>query len=120
MPEYIDRQKVEAGVLGLTIVDPAVMAYAEAVLSIVRNLPCVDSVPGASMTVHIPCRINERVWIIASRGGIRFTRPARVVRIEIDENMRTIIYTKGGFGPWKEKVFPDKPSADAALERRKS
>ena len=32
MAEYIDRKKVEKKVLGLTIVDPAVAPYADAVL----------------------------------------------------------------------------------------
>lgn len=45
MAEYIDRRKAELGVQGLTIVDPAVSAYAEAVLFILRNAPAADVEP---------------------------------------------------------------------------
>lgn len=45
MAEYIDRKKVEKKVLGLTIVDPAVAAYAEAVLFILRHEPAADVAP---------------------------------------------------------------------------
>lgn len=71
------------------------------------------------MTVEIPCRIGDPVWIIRNRGGNTSPRPTRVVRIEIDDKLRPVIYTKGGFGLWGDKVFPDKLSADAALEMRK-
>ena len=71
------------------------------------------------MTVEIPCRVGDSVWIIANRGGHEFARPARVIRIEIDDKLRPVIYTKGGFGLWGDKVFPDKLSADSALEMRK-
>lgn len=45
MAEYIDRKKVEKKVLGLTIVDPAVAAYADAVLFILRHEPEADVAP---------------------------------------------------------------------------
>lgn len=45
MAEYIDRKKVEKKVLGLTIVDPAVAAYADAVLFILRHEPVADVAP---------------------------------------------------------------------------
>lgn len=45
MAEYIDRKKVEKKVLGPTIVDPAVAAYAEAVLFILRHEPAADVAP---------------------------------------------------------------------------
>ena len=71
------------------------------------------------MTVEIPCRVGDPVWIIANRGGVDFVRPARVVRIEIDADLKPVIYTKGGFGLWGDKVFQDKQSAEARLEWRK-
>lgn len=45
MAEYIDREKAELGVQGLTIVDPTVAAYAEAVLFILRDAPAADVAP---------------------------------------------------------------------------
>lgn len=45
MNDYIEREKVTLGVLGLTIVDPAVAAYAEAVLCQVQNIPHSDVAP---------------------------------------------------------------------------
>lgn len=42
MAEYIDREKIVLGVLGLTIVDPAVAAYADAVLHQVQSVPAAD------------------------------------------------------------------------------
>lgn len=45
MAEYIDREKTELEIQGLTIVDPAVAAYAEAVLFILRNAPAADVAP---------------------------------------------------------------------------
>lgn len=71
------------------------------------------------MAVEIPCRVGDVVYLIANRGGHEFARPARVVRIEIDEELRPVIYTKGGFGLWGEKIFPDATSATKELERRK-
>lgn len=37
MGDYVDREKIVADILGLTIVDPAVMQYADAVLRIVQS-----------------------------------------------------------------------------------
>ena len=45
MAEYIEREKIVFGVLGLTIVDPAVAAYADAVLHQVQSVPVADVVP---------------------------------------------------------------------------
>ena len=42
MAEYIEREKIVLGVLGLTIVDPAVAAYADAVLHQVQSVPAAD------------------------------------------------------------------------------
>lgn len=42
MAEYIEREKIVLSVLGLTIVDPAVAAYADAVLHQVQSVPAAD------------------------------------------------------------------------------
>lgn len=45
MKEYIERQAAIEAVLGLTIVDPAVAQYANAVYFILHNLPTADVAP---------------------------------------------------------------------------
>ena len=45
MDEYIEREKIVFGVLGLTIVDPAVAAYADAVLHQIQSVPSADVAP---------------------------------------------------------------------------
>lgn len=45
MAEYIEREKVVLGILSLTIVDPAVAAYADAVLCQVQSEPAADVAP---------------------------------------------------------------------------
>lgn len=45
MAEYIEREKIALGVLGLTIVDPSVAAYADAVLHQVQSIPAADVAP---------------------------------------------------------------------------
>lgn len=45
MTEYIEREKVVFGILGLTIVDSAVAAYADAVLHRVQSIPAADVAP---------------------------------------------------------------------------
>ena len=45
MKEYIERQAAIEAVLGLTIVDPAVAQYANAVYFILHNLPAADVAP---------------------------------------------------------------------------
>ena len=42
MAEYIEREKIVFGVLGLTIIDPAVAAYANAVLHQIQSVPSAD------------------------------------------------------------------------------
>lgn len=84
-----------------------------------QQLDAAEKAKCGYWTVALPCRIGDPVWIIANRGGVDFVRPARVVRIEIDADLKPVIYTKGGFGLWGKKVFPDKPSAESELEWRK-
>lgn len=45
MPEYIEREKIIFNILGLTIVDPAVAAYADAVVHQVQSVPAADVAP---------------------------------------------------------------------------
>ena len=45
MKEYIEREAAIEAVLGLTIVDPAVAQYANAVYFILHNLPVADVAP---------------------------------------------------------------------------
>lgn len=45
MAEYIEREKIVFGVLGLTIIDPAVAAYADAVLHQIQSVPSADVAP---------------------------------------------------------------------------
>ena len=45
MVEYIPREAVVMGVLGLTIVDPMVAQYADAVLHQIHQVPTADVVP---------------------------------------------------------------------------
>lgn len=42
MPDYISREALAIEVLGLTIVDPTVAAYASAVLDRIQNAPTVQ------------------------------------------------------------------------------
>ena len=45
MKEYIEREAALKAVLGLTIVDPAVAQYANAVCLILRDMPVADVAP---------------------------------------------------------------------------
>ena len=45
MKEYIEREAVVMGVLGLTIVDPAVAQYCDAVLLQIQQAPAADVAP---------------------------------------------------------------------------
>ena len=45
MKEYIEREVAIEAILGLTIVDSTVAAYANAVYSILHNLPAADVAP---------------------------------------------------------------------------
>jgi len=45
MAEYIERERIAMGVLGLTIVDPMVAQYADAVLLQIKQAPAADVVP---------------------------------------------------------------------------
>lgn len=45
MAEYIEREKIIFSILGLTIVDPAVAAYADAVVHQVRSVQSADVTP---------------------------------------------------------------------------
>lgn len=45
MAEYIERERLTVGVLGLTIVDPMVAQYADAVLLQIQQVPAADVVP---------------------------------------------------------------------------
>ena len=42
MAEYIEREALERCILGLTIVDPAVAQYANAVLQCLKDAPAAD------------------------------------------------------------------------------
>lgn len=44
MAEYIERERIALGVLGLTIVDPMVAQYADAVLLQIQQAPAADVV----------------------------------------------------------------------------
>ena len=57
MKEYIEREAAIEAVLGLTIVDPAVAAYANAVYFILHDLPAADVVP-----------VRHGKWIDSSNG----------------------------------------------------
>lgn len=57
MSEYIEREALERCILGLTIVDPAVAQYANAVLLCLKDAPAADVSP----VVH-------GRWIIGERG----------------------------------------------------
>lgn len=45
MAEYIEREALERCILGLTIVDPAVAQYANAVLQCLKDAPAADVAP---------------------------------------------------------------------------
>lgn len=45
MAEYIERERIVMGVLGLTIVDPMVAQYADAVLLQIKQAPAADVAP---------------------------------------------------------------------------
>ena len=45
MAEYIEREPLALDILGLTIVDPAVAQYADAVLRFLREAPAADVAP---------------------------------------------------------------------------
>lgn len=45
MAEYVEREALERCILGLTIVDPAVAQYANAVLSFLKDAPAADVAP---------------------------------------------------------------------------
>ena len=45
MDEYIEREAVVMGILGLTIVDPMVAQYADAVLHQIQQAPAADVAP---------------------------------------------------------------------------
>ena len=45
MKEYIEREAALEAILGLTIVDPTVAQYANAVYLILQNLPAADIAP---------------------------------------------------------------------------
>ena len=45
MAEYIERERLTMGVLGLTIVDPMVAQYADAVLLQIQQAPAADVAP---------------------------------------------------------------------------
>ena len=45
MAEYIERERIVMDILGLTIVDPAVAQYADAVLRRLKEIPSADVVP---------------------------------------------------------------------------
>lgn len=44
MAEYVERERITMGVLGLTIVDPMVAQYADAVLHQIQQAPAADVV----------------------------------------------------------------------------
>ena len=69
MADYIDRERTELDIQGLTIVDPAVAAYAEAVLSILRNAPTANVAP---VVFSRPVRVFDDPF-----SGQRFTTCAR-------------------------------------------
>ena len=58
MKEYIERQAAIEAVLGLTIVDPAVAQYANAVYFILHNLPVADVTP-----------VRHGRWILVDKNG---------------------------------------------------
>lgn len=45
MPKYIERERLSMNILGLTVVDPSVAQYAEAVLQCIKDAPAADVVP---------------------------------------------------------------------------
>lgn len=70
MAEYIDREALAMRVLGLTIVDPMVASYADAVLFQIQQAPAADVVEvkhgrwvQSGQCNHKPCRIrNADKW----------------------------------------------------------
>ena len=71
MAEYVEREKVVLNVLGLTIVDPAVAAYADAVLFQINEIPAANVVPVV--------RCKDCVHGINSNGGIACTEFCNVI-----------------------------------------
>lgn len=80
MNDYIDRERLAMDILGLTIVNPSVAQYAEAVLQCLKNAPSADVVPAVELkTIQEipPDRLRElveadrvgRVWIIPKCEG---------------------------------------------------
>lgn len=59
MGDYVDREKIVMDILGLTIVDPAVMQYADAVLRIVQSAQKENVVP----LIH-----GKWIWELAEDG----------------------------------------------------
>ena len=60
MAEYIEREAVVMGILGLTIVDPMVAQYADAVLHQIQQVPAVDVAPVV--------RCKDCLWFMAEYG----------------------------------------------------
>ena len=76
MKEYIERAAAMDAILGLTIADPAVAQYADAVCYHLQNLPAADVV---EVTFCKDCRyyqdakVNEKGFLICPASGMEIT-----------------------------------------------
>lgn len=76
MKEYIERAAAMESILGLTIVDPAVTQYANAVYYNLQSIPAADVV---EVTFCKDCRyyqdakVNEKGFLICPASGMEIT-----------------------------------------------
>jgi hypothetical protein len=61
MADYIEREAVVMGILGLTIVDPMVAQYADAVLHQIQQAPAADVAPVVRCKDCVHCEEERTV-----------------------------------------------------------
>ena len=74
--EYIGRADAMEAVLGLTIVDPAVAQYANAVCYHLQNIPAADVVEVVrckDCRYHQTAKVNEKGFLICPASGMEIT-----------------------------------------------
>ena len=70
MDEYIEREAVAMRVLGLTIVDPMVAQYADAVLMQIQQTPAADVLPVTRAELkHLMNDTIAYIWKLEDRGA---------------------------------------------------
>ena len=89
MDEYIEREKIVFGVLGLTIVDPAVAAYADAVLHQVQSVPAADVAP------VVRCEDCKHLCVLNRKDIYAFCPKTNIAFLPFEQDTRTFFCSYG-------------------------